>query len=98
MYGANNYVVFTDTPLRFLSDSYRLERNHEFMSCADVAVDATGFVFVVGCINASKSLWIFNPKGQVIRTIELDRPMGVAIAPYGSVWVAGYGCNKLLKF
>ena len=63
-----------------------------------MAIDVASFVFA-GCFdNASNSLSIFDPQAQVVHTIELQCPLGVAIAPDGSVWAAGLWFNKLWKF
>ena len=63
-----------------------------------MAIDVAGFVFTVRDANESNSLSIFDPRGQVVHEIKLDRPCGVAIARDGSVWVAGCTSNKLWKF
>ena len=89
-YNTHNYAVF--------SPAGKLVRSHELHCATDVAVDAAGVVFALGCTGRNNSLSIFNKRVKVIHTIELDRPWGVAIAPDGSVWVAVLGCNKLWKF
>ena len=63
-----------------------------------MAIDAAGFVFAVGHTKRNNSLSIFGTQGEVIHTIKLDRLWGVAIAPDGSVWVAGFYYGKLWKF
>ena len=87
---SHNYTVY--------SSGGKLIRRHEFAFPTEVAIDAAGFVFAVRFANESNSLSIFDAQGQVIHTIELDRPLGVAIASDGSVWVAVFGHNKLYKF
>ena len=76
----------------------KLVRSHEFVESMDVAINTAGFVFAVRHANTANSLSIFDPQGQVIHTIKLDCPDGVAIAPDGSVWVTGYEPDKLWKF
>ena len=87
---SNTYAVFSTTS--------KLVRSHAFSSATDVAIDAAGFIFAVGFTNWKNSLSIFDTQGDVIHTIKLDHPWGVAIAPDGSVWVAGYAYDKLWKF
>ena len=87
---SNNYAVF--------SAAGKLLRSHEFCSATDVAVDAAGFVFAARYNNGSDSLSIFDPRGNVIHTIQLSSPWGVTVAPDDSIWVAGLGPDKLLKF
>ena len=89
-YDSNNYAVFSPTG--------HLVRSHEFSNASDVAIDAAGFAFAVGCRDESSSLTIFDTQGKVIHTIQLYYPWGVAIAPDGSVWVAGWFHGKLWKF
>ena len=81
-----------------VSPAGQLVRTCEFREATDVAIDATGLVFAVGYCNKNNSLSIFGTEGEIIHTVQLDRPWGVAIAPDGSVWVAGWRRNKLWKF
>ena len=76
----------------------KLVRSHEFVNPTDVAFDVAGFAFVVRNASDCRSLSIFDPRSQVIHTIELDHPWAVAITPDGSVWVAGCSPKKLWKF
>ena len=48
-------------------------------------MDKAGYSLVVRNANASNSLSIFDPSGHIIHTISLSFPLGVAIAPDGSV-------------
>ena len=89
-YWSDNYAVF--------SSAGKLVRTHEFLEATDVAIDAAGFVFAVGYTEGNNSLSIFNTGGEIVHTINLDCPWGVAIAPDGSVWVAGYDLDKLWRF
>ena len=89
-YGSNTYAVFSTTS--------ELVRSHAFRSATDVAIDAAGFIFAVAYTSQNNSLSILNTQGEVIHTIKLDHPWGVAIAPDGSVWVAGFYLDKLWKF
>ena len=75
---SNNYAV--------LSAAGKLLRSHEFCSATDVAVDAAGFVFAVRYNNGNNSLSIFDPPGNVVHTIQVSCPWGVAVAPDGSVF------------
>ena len=87
---SGNYAVF--------SLAGKLVRSHEFHNATDVAVDAAGIAFAVSYTNENNSLSIFGTQGEVVNSIKLDRPRGVAIAPDGSVWVVGFSHNKLGKF
>ena len=89
-YESNNYAVF--------SSAGKLVRSLEFACSTDVAIDAAGYVFAVHYTNEKNSLSVFNAQGLVVHTIKLDHPWGVAIAPDGSVCVAGHRPNKLWKF
>ena len=89
-YRSRNYAVFIPAG--------KLLRSHEFADSTDVAIDVAGLVFALREDNESNSLSIFDPRGQVIHSIKLDCPCGVAIAPDGSVWVASWRLDKLWKF
>ena len=88
-YRSGNYTVF--------SPAGNVLMSHGFPDATGVAIDAAGFVLAVSQSKRNNSLSIFNDQGEVIHTIKMNRPCGVAIAPDGSVWVAEtYG--KLYKF
>ena len=69
-YGSDDFAVF--------SPAGKLVRNLAFVGSTDVAIDVAGFVFAVCCSNESNSPSIFDPRGQIVHTIELDHPWGVA--------------------
>ena len=87
---SHTYAVF--------SPAGQLVSHREFREATDVAIDPAGFIFAVGYSNKNDSLSIFGTQGEVVHTVQLDRPWGVAIAPDGSVWVAGWRRNKLWRF
>ena len=86
-YESNNYAVF--------SSAVKLVRSYGFACSTNVAMDATGYVFTIHYANEKNSLFIFDAQGQVVHIITLDHLWGVAIAPYGSMCVAGHHPNKL---
>ena len=62
-----------------------------------IAIDSTGNSLVVNY--TGNSLSIFNPDGNYIHSIRgFKNPIGVALASNGSVWVADYANNRLVKY
>ena len=62
-----------------------------------IAIDSAGNSLVVNC--SGNSLSIFNPDGNYIHSIRgFKNPIGVAVAPNGSVWVADQYNNRLVKY
>ena len=62
-----------------------------------IAIDSVGNSLVVN--NSGNSLSIFDPHGNYIHSIGgLNRPVGVAMASNGSVWVADKDKNRLVKY
>ena len=63
----------------------------------DIAIDSAGNSLVVN--NSGDSLSIFDPLGNYIHSIGgFKNPIGVAVASNGSVWVADYSNNRLVKY
>ena len=63
----------------------------------DIAIDSAGNSLVVN--NSGDSLSIFDPHGNYIHSIGgFKNPVGVAVASNGSVWVADYANNRLVKY
>ena len=62
-----------------------------------IAIDSAGNSLVVNY--SSSSLSIFDPHGNYIHSIGgFNRPVGVAMASNGSMWVADYNNNRLVKY
>ena len=81
-----------------ISPEGQFVRSYKVKSPVGVATDPAGFSFVTTHTSLG-TLSIFDPHGHLVRTVNgLDNPFGVTVAPDGSVWVADYGSNRLLKY
>ena len=62
-----------------------------------IAIDSSGNSFVAN--SNGNSLSIFDPSGNYIHSIGgFNYPVGVAVTSNGSVWVADWGNNRLVKY
>ena len=62
-----------------------------------IAIDSAGYSLVTSY--SSSTLSIFDPSGKFIRSIGgFKNPFGVSVSPDGSVWVADYSNNRLIKY
>ena len=63
-----------------------------------IVIDSAGYSLVTNC-NVAGSLSIFDPSGTFIHSIRgFKYPFGVSVSPDGSVWVADFGNNRLVKY
>ena len=92
-YGSNSVTVFTRSG-RFVRtyDQSRLKTPR------GIVIDSAGYSLVSNC-NLAGSLSIFDPSGTFVHSIGgFKYPSGVSVSPDGSVWVADYGNNRLVKY
>ena len=62
-----------------------------------IVIDSAGYSLIMNY--GSSTLSIFDPSGKLIRSIGIFcNPFGVSISPDGSVWVADYGNDRLVKY
>ena len=91
-YNSNSVTVFTPSG-QFVR---KYDQTH-LSSPEGIAIDSVGYSLVVNY--RSDSLSIYDPSGRFIHSIEgFSYPHGVSISPDGSVWVADYSNNRLLKY
>ena len=62
-----------------------------------IVIDSAGYSLVSNYFAGSLS--IFDPSGTFIHSIGgFKNPSGVSVSPAGSVWVADYSNNRLVKY
>ena len=91
-FDSNSVTVFTRSG-RFVCTYDQSQLN----SPRGIVIDSAGYSLVSNC-NAG-SLSIFDPSGTFINSIGgFKNPCGVSVSPDGSVWVADYSNNRLVKY
>ena len=90
--GSNSVTVFTRS-----GQFVRTYDQSQLITPRGIAIDSAGYSLVVN--NNSNSLAVFDPSGTFIHSIGgFSKPFGVSVSPDGSVWVADYGNNRLVKY
>ena len=91
-YDSNSVTVFTPSG-QFVRKYDQTHLSHPI----GIAIDSAGYSLVAN--NRSGSLSIYNPSGRFIHSIGgFSFPYGVSVSPDGSVWVADYCNNKVVKY
>ena len=102
-FDVSGHLHVTNTSLNIVSvftleSQYVRQYGHSYLNnpfC--IAIDSTGNSLVVN--NIGNSLSIFDPHGNYIHSIGgFNRPIGVAVTPNGSVWIADQFNNRLVKY
>ena len=93
-HSSNSVSVFSPTgdPVRQYGGEYLSEPG-------DIAIDSSGYSIVLNYGDGQGSLSIFDPTGQLIRSIgEYTNPWSVAISPTdGSIWLSDNN-KRLVKY
>ena len=90
--GSNSVTVFSASG-QFV---YKYDQTH-LQNPTGIAIDSAGYSLVVN--HGLHSLDVFDPSGKFVHSIKgYDGPYGVSVSPDGSVWVADYGNDRLVKF
>ena len=91
-FGSNSVTVFTPSG-QFVR---KYDQTH-LSNQIGIAIDSAGYSLVVS--NRSSSLSIYDPSGNFIHSIKgFNNPWDVSVSPDGSVWVADFGNNRLIKY
>ena len=91
-YNSNSVTVFTPSG-QFVR---KYDQTH-LSNPVGIAIDSAGYSLVAN--NSSGSLSIYDPSGRFINSVgEFSNPYGVSVSPDGSVWVADFSNNRLVKY
>ena len=91
-YNSNSVTVFTPSG-QFVR---KYDQTH-LNGPVGIAIDSAGYSLVANYSSASLS--IYDPSGRFIHSIEgFSFPYGVSVSPDGSVWVAEFSNNRLVKY